>query len=433
MRMQLTGKPSIRKALTAVTTILIGGGIAHASEDNRFDSSLLIYSEKDRVKATETIFSLKHVVKGDRIVSGRLSLDALTGPSPNGAAPSNKIQTFTRPSGVGSYTTEPGEIPMDNAFQDFRLGLDGSYIRPLDRLTILDMGGHFSSERDYLSLGANCGVSRDFNKRNTTLSASGAVSHDMISPMGGAPVPLSVMSSVSPDSGNGEEFERDNEGSARSKNVFDAVLGVTQIIDRKTLVRFNYSFNYSSGYLNDPYKIVSVVQDRSGAEPGEPVGYLFEARPGNRSKHAFYGELRRYIHGHTIDFSYRYFWDNWGIVSHTYDFHYRFPLPGGRALAPRVRWYRQSGADFYSPFLLDGTAAPAHASADYRLAPFHSLTIGLQYLFPIATKTNFSIGAEYYYQSGDVSPPESLGPLSRFDLFPELKAAMIRAGLSRDF
>lgn len=431
--MQLAKKPSIRSTLTAFTSILIGGGIAHAANDNILDSSILLYSEKDRVHATESIFHLRHTIKGDRFLNARLSFDALTGPSPNGAAPSNKIQTFTRPSGAGSYSVKPGETPKDDAFKDSRLGVDGSYTRPLDRLTTLDVGGHLSSEHDYLSIGANIGFSRDFNQRNTTLSVSAAISHDLVSPRGGAPVPFSSMSSVPIGHGNDDEFEHENEGAGENKNVFDAVLGLTQVLDRQTLVRFNYSLNYTSGYLNDPYKLISVVQAQTGAKPGEPVDYLYESRPGSRSKNALFAEARRYIFGHTIDVSFRYFWDDWGIVSHTFDLHYRLPLPGGHALEPHLRWYRQSAADFYRSYLLDGSPRPAFASADYRLAPFHALTIGLQYVFPVAAKTQFSVGAEQYHQAGDISPPDDLGPLSKFDLFPDLKAIMVRAGFSHNF
>ena len=77
--------------------------------------------------------------------------------------------------------------------------------------------------------------------------------------------------------------------------------------------------------------------------------------------------------------------------------------------------------------------APANASADYRLAPFHALTLGLQYLFPVARGSHFSVGAEYYSQVGDLSPPQSMGVLSQYKLFPDMDAVMIRVGFSHDF
>lgn len=433
--MQLTGTSSLRGALTAVTAALIGGGFAHAAGNNKLESSVLLYSETDRVQAAEGIVSLTHAFTGNRLLSGRFTFDALTGPSPNGAAPANRIQTFTRPSGAGSYTVKPGKTPLDDTFRDTRLSFDGSFTQPLDRLTNLILGAHLSTEHDYTSIGANVGFSRDFNRKNTTLSASFAFSHDLVSPEGGAPRPMSSMTAEVEDDEHAEDeeaFEGSREGLDESKDVFDAVFGVTQVLDRSTLVRFNYSFNFTTGYLSDPYKAVSVVQSRTGPEPGEPVDYLFESRPDERTKHALFAEMRRHISGHTIDLSYRFFWDDWGVTSHTVDLYYRLPLPAGHALQPHLRWYRQTEADFYRTYLISGGPLSAHASADYRLAPFHAITAGLQYLLPIADNTNFSIGAEYYLQSGDVDPPTGLGALSRYDLFPDMKAIMVRAGVSYD-
>jgi len=430
--MQLTGRTSIRNTLTAITAVLIGGSVAHAADNNtKLESSLLIYSETDRVKAAEGILNLNRTFPDGHTLNGRFSFDALTGPSPNGAVTSSSIQTFTRPSGTGSYTVNPGDIPMDQTFKDTRISFDGTYAKSLDRLTTVDAGGHLSIEHDYTSLGLNGGISRDFNRKNTTLSFSTSLSHDIVQPIGGAPEAMSMMGA--PTNGGGEDdFEGDG-SPGKGKNVLDAVLGLTQVLDRKTLVRFNYSYNYSSGYLNDPYKILSLIQDSGSPNPGEPTGYLYESRPGNRSKQAVYGEIRRYILGQVIDLSYRYFWDNWGVTSRTVDLHYRFPLFKDHPLQPHVRWYKQSAADFYHPFLISDAPLPSHASADYRLAPFHALTLGLEYFMKVAPKTNISISAEYYHQVGDISPPQSLGSLSQYDLFPEMKAVMVRTGLNYDF
>jgi len=442
--MQLTGKSSIHSALTAFTVALLGSGSAHAAEGKRFESSLLLYSEVDRVQAAEGVFNLNLPLNGSRIMNTRMTFDGLTGASPNGATPSSGIQTFTGPSGNGStYMAKPGEIPLDNTFRDNRFSVSGSLSESLGRLTTLVIGANVSTEHDYTSLGANLGITRDFNRRNTTLSASAAFSHDLINPVGGAPVPFGVMTQGGEDDENDVEDERDFEfedeeegsdgGGDRSKNVYDAVFGVTQVLDRKTILRVNYSFNHSTGYLNDPYKILSIVQGPEGAAPGEPVNYIYESRPDTREKHALYAEIRRFIGGHTIDLSYRYFWDSWGVESQTIDLHYRFPLKGGHALQPHLRWYKQTGADFYRTFLTENSPMPAYGSADYRLAPFHAITAGLQYFLPIGRNMNFNIGGEYYWQAGDISPPESYGILSRVDLFPKMDAIMIRAGIGYDF
>lgn len=435
--MQLSAKPSIRGALTAITAALLGAGAVHAAGENKVESSLLLYSEVNRVQAAEGIISFSRALKGDRLLNARLTLDGLTGASPNGATPSNGIQTFTRPSGNGSYTVPGGEIPLDDTFKDSRFGLTGSLTQPLSRVASLVFGSHLSAEHDYTSFGADVGFTLDLNRKNTTLSASLAYSRDNVNPEGGVPPALGLMP---PPGENRDGGENENEGeddggvgSSRGKNVFDVVLGATQVLDRKTILRFNYSLDHSSGYLNDPYKLVSIVQSKIEAQPGEPVDYIYEARPGSRTKHALFAELRRYLGGHTVDLSYRYFWDTWGVTSHTVDVYYRLPLKSGHALEPHFRWYRQTEADFYAAYLVNGAPIPAHASADYRLAPFHAMTAGLQYLFPVADGAHFSVGAEYYWQVGDLSPPTAMGPLSQYDLFPNLNALMVRLGFSHDF
>ena len=45
-----------------------------------------------------------------------LSLDSLTGASPSGAIATDSAQTFTSPSGRGTYSTPAGVVPLDNTF-----------------------------------------------------------------------------------------------------------------------------------------------------------------------------------------------------------------------------------------------------------------------------------------------------------------------------
>ena len=56
------------------------------------------------------------------------------------------------------------------------------------------------------------------------------------------------------------------------KDIVDVVTGFTQVINRNILLQINYSFSHASGYLNDPYKIVSIVDPVSGdAVPAIPT------------------------------------------------------------------------------------------------------------------------------------------------------------------
>ena len=160
--MQLTGKASIRGALTVLTATLLGSGAVQAVDENQLESSILLYSETDRVNAAEGIVSYSRAIKGNRILNARLTFDALTGASPSGATPSGEIQTYTRPSGNGTYTVTAGEIPLDDTFRDTRFSFDAGLTQPLNRETSLVFGTHVSGEHDYFSLGGNIGFTRDF-------------------------------------------------------------------------------------------------------------------------------------------------------------------------------------------------------------------------------------------------------------------------------
>ena len=421
--MQLKSQKSIRNALTVASTVLIGASAVHATD---VESTLLIYSEQNRVSAAEGAVSFNHQINEKKQFKVKLTFDALTGASPNGATPSDKIQTYTKPSGQGSYTINAGEIPLDETFKDTRYAASGVYTVEFSRLNKFFVGGNISGEHDYFSIGINGGVSRDLNNRNTNVLLSGSYSADKVNPVGGAPVPFSTL--PPPTNNNGGEDDEGEGGPKESKNTFDVLFGVTQTLNRKTLFRANYSRSYSSGYLNDPYKIISVVQDENNISPGEPVDFIYENRPGKRTKQAVYSQIRRFIHNNTVDISYRYFWDDWGLTSHTVDFFYMQDLKNGKSIEPHIRWYQQSASDYYVPSLIENIPLPQYASADYRLSKFSALTFGIQYAFPIKPKGTLKLMAEYYTQFGDSSPPGVIGSQLKYDLFPTLKSFMFRIG-----
>jgi len=434
--MQLRRHDGIRTALTAITATLLGSsGSAHASDSGKVESSLLLYSESNRVKAAENVIDFSKQIDDRRSFLLRLTLDGLTGASPNGATPASTVQTFTGASGRVGFRAPPGQIPLDNTFKDQRLGLDGSVTDLLDRLTSVTYGGHLSIEHDYGSIGINGGISRDFNRKNTTFNLSAALGHDFVSPIGGAPSALSSMPApTEPSTGDGEN---EGEGGAgppgKGKEVVDAVVGINQVLDRNTFVRLDYSYGLSSGYLNDPYKLLSVVQDWGSAAPGEPVDYLYESRPSLRNRQAVFADVRRYVFGATIDASYRYFWDDWGITSRSVDLFTRVPLGRGHSIEPHYRWYRQSAADFYRTYLVEGQVLPRYASADNRLNAFDAVTLGLKYTMPFHGADRISFSSEYYTQTGSRGPPDAIGILSQYDLFPKMNVVMFRVGFTHGF
>lgn len=430
--MQLKRHKSIRGAVTALTAALVGTNFVPVMAQNRSETSILIYSERDRIRATEGNFSLTKQLKNNYTLGLRLTYDGLTGATPTGGTPSKNPQTLTRASGGKTIVVPAGEFPVDGTFKDTRFAGDASLARPLGRLTNANLGLHLSSENDYTSAGISSGISRDFNDRNTTVGLSVAIAHDVSKPVGGFHPEFSAV---------GEEIEDDDDDvinrrerfEGKSREVYDAVFSITQVLDRNTLLQLNLSLNAASGFLTDPYKVISLVEPPESENAGEPVENIYERRPGSRSKRAVYAELKRYLGGGSAGLSYRYFWDDWGVRSHALDATYRLDFKSTGAFEPRIRWYHQEQASFYNAFLVQGAPLPAYASSDSRLASFDALTYGLNYIVPVNAGSRVNITAEYYTQRGDRSPPNAYGSLLSFDLFPKLNVVMIRLGYSKDF
>ncbi len=348
-----------------------------------FDSAISYYHEDGRITAIEPIVSLRSDDGNGTQHTLTAVFDSLSGSSPNGALPSSKPQTFATPSGASltggaqtyttasgqttsspapTYVVAPGQLPVDPNYQDTRFAFSALSQQPLHAFDRWRYGGTLSFEHDFLSFAGNLGYSRDFNDKDTTLSAGLNEEYDFIKPIGGAPVPGSDYS-LFQKQGNGH------------KNGIGLQLGVTQVMTRRWLAEFNLTADRFSGYLNDPYKVVSILD-----APGDTTGYVNEKRPGERLRRSAYLENRVAFARLTATLAGRYMGDDWGVHSGTLDANLRWWNPyHDRYLQPSVRWYRQSAADFYTPWIEASTGNYSTLeSADSRLGAFHATTFGLK-------------------------------------------------------
>jgi len=233
----------------------------------------------------------------------------------------------------------------------------------------LGIGGGFSRENDYVSRFVNTNLSWDLNKKLTTLNFGASVAFDEIEP-------------------TGESFRR-------SKTSQQYLLGISQIVDRNTVIRSNITFGYHKGFLSDPYKKVLV----------EGKGLQSDTRPAHKFEWAW---LAQYVHhfkpfnGAALHADYRFYNNDWGISAHTFEFSWNQPILDGWQVIPRVRYYSQDEADFYQPLLGRGSQATVFSS-DYRLAGFGALSGGVKIskefprLGPL-DQMKIQVGFEYYHR-----------------------------------
>ncbi len=413
----------IGTALACAAAGLLGSGCSMLERvtpgpEWKTDAAVLVYSEPDRVSVLEAAVSATRETDAGSRFSLKGVFDSLTGASATGAVPSTRPQTFTRPSGNGSYTVKPGEVPLDDTFKDTRLAVSADWEADIRRGLRYGLGLNVSNEYDYRSIGLSGRLLKDLNDRNTTLSAALSVASDNIRPVGGLPTGLVRM--------NGDD--RGSRPGSDTKSVIDLLLGATQIIDDRSFFQLNYGLTRSSGYHTDPYKYVSLV-DANG-EPFDALGgvpsVIHEQRPESRTRHAFFGRYKRRLRSEAIvDLSYRFTIDDWGIDTHTIEGKYRFALGGNNNyLQPRLRLYRQGAADFYRGFLRQGETLPSTVSADYRLAAMTTITVGLEYGWG-SVASPWRIALDYYSQRPS-EPDGKFGQLLTQRLAPNVNAVMFR-------
>jgi hypothetical protein len=426
-----------------------GPGVAYS----QIDAALLVYEESGgRVQAIEPTFQLSaHSARGAELDFG-LVADAVSGATPNGAVPSNQSQTFVTPVKIvtggesggsttvtsasgGStivqlpstpgqvsyserqYTVAANTLPVDKGFHDHRVGFTFGWSQPLGAISLLGFGGGYSRETDYQSITSNVRIAQTFNANNTTLSLSLNTEIDSSFPYGGVPVPLTSMNGLW------------KAQTARGKTQLGFVAGVTQVLTRRWLTEIDYSFNRQSGYQNDPYRVISVVDPSSGV----PTDTLYENRPNHRQSQSVFWDNKFDLDPFVTDLSVRYFKDSWGITSKTAELSERINLGGSLYAEPSVRWYQQSAANFYHYYLVAGQPLPDYASSDIRLGKFTSLTYGAKVGFNLTNRTELYLRGGYYQQTGDAHPAGAIGQLASQNLFSGTKAAFAFIGYTWDF
>jgi hypothetical protein len=420
--MQLGGTgSSLRERLGSAALALLLVPVAAAAADapsTQIDYTTLFYSEQGRAQVLEPVVRATRLFGDGQILSAQIGLDLITGASPSGALPSGTVQTTTSPSGR-TITTGAGEIPTTK-FQDHRAGLDVDWTRPVGKYLSSTLGVHASREEDYQSLGVSGKMSAEMLQRSVTVTAGAGVNFDSVFPVGGTPMGLSDGTEVT---------HGDN-----SKRVTSLLLGVSRVMSRRWLLGLDASRTFETGYLTEPYKVISLVNFRTGL----PGGQLTDKRPSSRSRTSLLLSSAYHFEDDILYSSYRYYQDSWGVQSHTVEARYRHDLTGaersGWYFEPHLRFYDQTAADFFTFGLIDGLAPPEFATSDYRLGKLTTATVGLTFAFRLGERPGlWTVRADYIRLDGRGSPPANLGAAGNFDLTPAVNTASLVAGYSFSF
>ena len=125
-------------------------------------------------------------------------------------------------------------------------------------------------------------------------------------------------------------------------------VSITQIVTKNLLLSLNYDAITDSGYLQNPYRNVLVLNDpndpSAGANFNTPERY-----PDTRTSNAVSANFLYHLpYRAALKLGYRYFNDDWGIDGHTAEVGYTHPLRDRWILDIGFRYYQQTHADFYA-------------------------------------------------------------------------------------
>lgn len=244
-----------------------------------------------------------------------------------------------------------------------------------------------SSENDYTSDFFNLDGRWDINDKLTTLAAGFGFASDQVW----------AVTNV------GKNQHQRVPGVGGDKSTFQSLLGITQVLDKNSLLQANLTYTHGEGYLADPYKYALVV------DPGPAVVcdpeyaytlscYTLDSRPSNRDQ---FNVLLRYVrdfpelNAAALHFDYRFYTDTWDISAHTFEAAWHQPVYEGWILVPHVRYYSQSAAEFYQPYF-QTARSDGHYSTDYRMADFGAVSGGAQLHKEFLDRLRVAAAVDFY-------------------------------------
>ena len=319
----------------------------------------------------------------------------------------------------------------------------------------VSLGGGFSQEPDFTSYFVQLGGRWDLNRKLTTLTAGVSYTSSSIDANLGPPVEwidygkyrnASSGPSINTVIQNGQvtqQFVGDRED-------WSANVGLTQVLSRNTTGSLGLTYAHSSGFLENPYKLVMLAFANPNTPPFLFGGLLqtrlfsvAESRPDTRDQWTVNANLTHYVApaNAAVHLNLGYAQDDWGIRSQTLEVDWSQGFGRGWVVTPRARYYSQNAADFYQPYFIWAQQAPINAtgtldfskvpaqyySSDYRLSGFGALSAGVNLSKQFGNGLSLLAGLEYYVHSGGLK----LGGGGEAD-FGNFDAWMVTLGLGLD-
>lgn len=265
--------------------------------------------------------------------------------------------------GIDSYTSassdkvDPSTI-SSASYQDVRVYPSFNYtFENEEKNYSLNAGLSGSVEYDYSSIGINAGFTKLSKDRNREFSVKGMAFFDTWKVI----LPIELRENPSDNEANHLD--------SKPRTSYNLGLAFSQVINKEFQIALLTDLGYQQGLLATKFNRVYL-------ETGEVKS---EKLPDTRVKIPF-GARANYFLGDNVVLRsyYRYYWDDWGINSHTISLEPSYKFSAFSSISIPYRFYTQTAADYFRPFQKHTILDELYTS-DYDLSKFNSHMIGASY------------------------------------------------------
>ena len=310
--------------------------------------------------------------------------------------------------GNGGPTGTPWQASSGASASDVYASVVANYSHSSDdRNFIWNADVAFSNEYDYTSIGFGAGITKLFNNKNSEVSIKGNVYLDQWRPI--YPTELSEFSKYGVNFQNNGYFNGitvlDQSGtvstsylptdftkwSGTNRNSYSASFGFSQIATKKMQFSLFFDILSQQGMLSTPYQRVYFA-DKANYYIGDaqyiPVYTTSENQgiyqladdierlPNSRFKIPAGARLNYYLNERlTVRTYYRYYWDNWGVTSHTASIELPVKITDKFTVYPSYRYYTQDKAKYFAPYETH-LSTEKYYTSDYDLSTFKATQYG---------------------------------------------------------
>lgn len=332
--------------------------------------------------ATSTIV-LRMPMNEDDVLTVDVGLSAYTSASSSNVNPLD-----------GGLTVSPFDASSGESRKDLLAYINPTYTHNSDdRNKIWSANAYLSSEYDYFSIGFGGSYTRLFNEKNTEVTLSGRVFLDKWNPV----YPIELRDGFFDDriTGTGTYNPIFTEFDKETRNSYSLSLSFSQVLTKKLQGALFLDLVSQNGLLSTPFQRVYFSDFADFFIDDFQLADNVEQLPNNRFKVPFGGRLNFYLNDLVVLRSYyRYYWDDWGITSHTASLEAPLKISDKFTLYPTYRYYTQTAADYFYR-KEQALSTNEFYTSDYDLSKYnaHQYGMGVQYrdIFTSTRVLNFGL------------------------------------------